>query len=458
MNESNYAPLDEIATILTQIKDTSSSKEKYNILVRHEDNEGLKAILKFIYNPYLKTCIAKAKVSKRPEEPSDEYIRMSGVGMLYTEVIEYFGTHNTGSASDVMYAHRFIHMSRQIYGKEASNLATAIVTQDLKIGVTATTLNKAYGFDFIPRIGCMLGTDCNKLNQKNIQWPCVVTEKLDGIRRLLIKENGVVSMYSRSGHLDEGLYEIINEAAHLPDNTVYDGELLAKGCFKDCIALRQSTNSIANSKGMREGVSFNIFDMIPLSEYNEGKSKNTAFVRKLLLGSLFDHDSTAIIDSRYDKAFREQFSVKDYIFDSIKIVPIIAVRNNMEEAVEDAVKIWADGGEGVMLNTSKGLYEVKRTKELIKIKHVEEHTLTVVGLVEGSGRNKGRLGALTVKYAGYPLGVGSGFSDAQRKLIWENPENYIGSMVEIDTFGESTNSTGGLSLNCPIFKRFVGEE
>jgi hypothetical protein len=30
-------------------------------------------------------------------------------------------------------------------------------------------------------------------------------------------------------------------------------------------------------------------------------------------------------------------------------------------------------------------------------------------------------------------------------------------MAEIETFGESTSMTGSVSLNCPIFKRFVGE-
>ena len=68
------------------------------------------------------------------------------------------------------------------------------------------------------------------------------------------------------------------------------------------------------------------------------------------------------------------------------------------------------------------------------------------------------LGALVVIYNGNKVGVGSGLSDAQRIEIWENPENYIGKFIEIDTFGESTNQQGTKSLNCPIFKRFVGEE
>ena len=68
------------------------------------------------------------------------------------------------------------------------------------------------------------------------------------------------------------------------------------------------------------------------------------------------------------------------------------------------------------------------------------------------------MGALVVDYNGNKLGVGSGFNDTQRKDIWDNPEKYLGRSIEIDTFGESTNALGEKSLNCPIFKRFVGEE
>ena len=68
------------------------------------------------------------------------------------------------------------------------------------------------------------------------------------------------------------------------------------------------------------------------------------------------------------------------------------------------------------------------------------------------------MGALIVDYNGARVGVGSGFTDAERKKIWNNPDAYINRLIEIDTFGESTNALGEKSLNCPIYKRFVGEE
>ena len=101
-------------------------------------------------------------------------------------------------------------------------------------------------------------------------------------------------------------------------------------------------------------------------------------------------------------------------------------------------------------------------KNLLKVKHTEEHILTIVNFIEGTGKYEDSLGAIVVAYTNKRgetnyLGVGSGFTDAQRRDIWDNPTKYLGRKVEIETFGESTNAQGLTSLNCPIFKRFVGE-
>ena len=110
-----------------------------------------------------------------------------------------------------------------------------------------------------------------------------------------------------------------------------------------------------------------------------------------------------------------------------------------------------------MLNVASGKYEIKRSKQLLKIKRTEEVVLPVVDILEGSGKYEDSMGALVVQYKGSLVGVGSGFTDDQRQAIWNEPGKYIGRKVEIETFGESTNAQGYVSLNCPIFKRFVGE-
>lgn len=437
----------KVAEVIKLIGNTSSTNDKLYLLKKNADVPGLKEVLKFIYNPYCKTGISDKKLAKALElrkEPTS-YIRG-------TEAIAYFKSHTTGSDADLLFAANFILSTPD----EARWLAKAIVTQDLKIGVTATSLNKAYGKDFIPKIGCMLGTLYGDVGPLKTKWPCIVTEKLDGIRRILVKENGTVRCFSRSGHEDIGLVEIMEDAKRLPDNMVYDGELLAKGEYKDSIALRQATNSIANSGGAKRGLTFNVFDMIPLAEFFEGKSSAPALERKIRLGATLMDDSIQLIDDNcYARIMA--YGIHEYL-EHIKPVPILGYVKNIAEVEPIVAEIWKVGGEGVMLNSATGLYEIKRSKELLKVKHTEEHVLTVVDFIEGTGKFEDMLGALVVDYKGRKLGVGSGFTDSQRATIWDNQESYLGKKVEIETFGESKNNLGEVSLNCPIFKRFVGDE
>lgn len=448
----------EVAKVINLIGNTSSSNDKLYLLKKNENVPGLKTILKFIYDPYTRTGISKAKLAKalKIAEARGPYVMGNEPFISYTEMIDYLKTHTTGNDCDITMAARFINCTKVMY-PEAEELAKAIVTQDLKIGVTATSLNKVYGADFIPKIGCMLGTLYGDVGPEKTKWPCIVTEKLDGIRRILVKEDGVCRCYSRSGHEDTGLIEIVEDAKYLPNNTVYDGELLAAGTFKDCIAQRQATNSIANSKGDKTGLTFNVFDMVPLDEFRAGISNDKALVRKITLGATLMDESIKHLEPDKWPMLIQAFGIHTEL-KAIRPVPILGLVKCMAGVEPIVNEIWARGGEGVMLNSTVGKYEIKRSKELLKVKHTEEHVLEVVDILEGTGKFEGMMGALVVDYNGNKLGVGSGFNDAQRKDIWDNPEKYLGRSIEIDTFGESTNALGEKSLNCPIFKRFVGEE
>ena len=447
----------EAAKVIVLVSRTSGTNDKQYLLKKNEQVPGLKTILKFIYDPYTRTGISKAKLAKalKMAEAHGPYVVGEDNAITYTQMIDYLKSHTTGNESDLAMAARFINCTKATQ-PGAEWLARAIVTQELKIGVTATTLNKVYGSDFIPKIGCMLGTLYGDVGPEKTKWPCIVTEKLDGIRRILVKENGVCRCYSRSGHEDTGLVEIIEDAKYLPNNTVYDGELLAAGTFKDCIAQRQATNSIANSKGTKTGLTFNVFDMIPLDEFRAGISTDKALVRKVTLGATLMDESIQILEPEKWAVLIQAFGIHHEL-KAIRPVPILGLVKSMSDVEPIVNKIWARGGEGVMLNSSIGKYEIKRSKELLKVKHTEEHTLEVIDILEGTGKFEGMMGALVVDYNGNKLGVGSGFNDAQRQDIWDNPERYIGRSIEIDTFGESTNALGEKSLNCPIFKRFVGE-
>ena len=429
----------EIARAIYEIQATPGRNGKLALLGQYESLPGFKETMRFVYDPYIRTGIADKKLIKGMHDAKNKQLTVY-------DTIEYFETNQTGTDDDVYFAWLFINAQET---DQAKDLAFAIITKNLKIGVTDTSLNKVYGADFIPRIGCMLGVPYPE-NKHKVKGPLIATEKLDGIRRILVKEKGKCRLYSRSGIEDEGLVEIIEEARYLPDNTVYDGELLAIGTYENSIALRQATNSIANRKGIRTGVLFNIFDIIPIDEFKRGASKYTALNRKVLLGSMFGDEGVQYLRDDWAKLL-VAFDL-GHKFRTIKAVPILGVVSTDEEITELVAPIWERGGEGIMLNTFEGCYELKRSNSLLKVKYVESMDLKVVDMLEGTNKYKGMMGALVVDYKGYRVGVGSGFSDEERQRFWDNPEEIIGKTIEVDTFGESKDQLGNVSLNCPIYK------
>lgn len=436
----------DVANAVAHIGKVNGRNDKVALVKEYGKLVGFKEIMQFIFNPYIKTGIGAAKLKKA--------VSYSLPTIVWQDFISHFTTHQTGSDADVGLAQAFI---KQQTSQEACDLATAMATKTLKIGVTETTLNQVFGDAFIPKIGIMRGEKYFDVKDK-VKGPFIVTEKLDGARRLLVKEAGHVKMYTRSGHEDEGLVEIEQEAQYLPDNTVFDGELLAVGEFEDSVALRQATNALANSKGVRRGLTYNVFDMIALEDFKRGVSSHKANARKALVAAMFRDPSLQVLLPDNWQENHNIFGLP-YDFTHIKPVPILGLANTEREILDFAEPIWARRFEGVMLNTLDGLYEINPNprRQLLKVKATEEFTLKVVGVFEGEGNFAGMLGGVYLDYKGYQVGCGSGFNKQQRQRFWNNPELIVGKMVEGDSFGESKNKQGGVSLNCPIFKRIVGD-
>ena len=107
-------------------------------------------------------------------------------------------------------------------------------------------------------------------------------------------------------------------------------------------------------------------------------------------------------------------------------------------------RIVALGGEGLMLRRPGSLYETGRSQSLQKVKRFQDTEAVVIGLQDGRGRHRGRMGALLVELpSGVQFAVGTGFTDAQR----ENPPA-IGAAITV-RFQELTDR------GVPRFPSFV---
>ncbi len=98
-----------------------------------------------------------------------------------------------------------------------------------------------------------------------------------------------------------------------------------------------------------------------------------------------------------------------------------------------------------MLRRPGSRYESGRSATLLKVKNFRDAEARVLKHLEGSGRHKGRLGALLVELPdGTMFSVGTGFSDAER----EHPPA-VGSLI---TFRYQELSEAGV----PRFPSYVG--
>lgn len=103
------------------------------------------------------------------------------------------------------------------------------------------------------------------------------------------------------------------------------------------------------------------------------------------------------------------------------------------------------GAEGVMLRDPASQYERKRSSTLLKVKSFLDADATVIGHQPGTGKHRGRLGALLcVLRDQTKFRIGTGFTDQQR----ENPPA-VGERVSFSFF-ELTDA------GVPRFPSFLG--
>jgi DNA ligase-1 len=176
-----------------------------------------------------------------------------------------------------------------------------------------------------------------------------------------------------------------------------------------------------------------------------------------------------VFDAMTAEEFKKQDCKFDYVtrradaelmltaaqFKYLELLPILYAGDDTARILELLDEAIANQEEGVMINICDAKYEFGRTWNLMKVKKMNTLDLEIVGYEEGSGRLAGTLGAIHVRYKnGNIVKVGSGFSDELRTLIWLEPSDFVGKIVEIQYFEETTNADGGISLRFPVFKDF----
>ena len=433
----------EILEIVEELRNTSSTNMKREILERNYDNEDLQTILELTYNPHKKYKITeKSLVDLETTERS----RFDNLRML---------THTLAkeNINDELRKQTNLFLSNT--DEEIRNLYKGVLLKDLRIGVNSSTINKVWkgliptsesGIEIKPMLASKF--DFDKPPKGNFY----VSEKLDGIRCLAICREDSIELYTRQGKLIEGCLEIENDLKRIREvigsDFVFDGEILANDCDYETV-YKETTKRVKNKNTVKTGIHYVVFDLLTYDEFINKKCTHTYEERISQL---------KLIDIHF---MQQERLDNESILTSVKIINSTLFEEGEIDNLIEMLNLYRDkGAEGLMVNLADALYEYKRSKNILKVKVMQTMDLEIVGFEEGTGRNKGRLGALLVDYKGNTVGVGSGFTDFDRNFIWQNQHLYLGRIAEIQYFEITKDKTGKESLRFPVYKvlREVGKE
>ena len=321
-----------------------------------------------------------------------------------------------------------------------NNWYRRILIKDLRCGVSEKTVNnvaKKMDLEFrVPIFSCMLAHDGAK-HPKKIKGDCLVEYKYDGVRVVAIVKNGKATLYSRNGKIFTNFPHIESALSKKEfNNYVFDGEVMSD----DFQALMKQVYRKSGAK--TDDAYLALFDILPLKEFNDGKSKLNSIERKEKLNELAQTfgDAIKLVDYEIINFDTEEGQIK---FSDMN-----------KEALEK-------GFEGLMIKPNDNFYECKRSHAWLKIKPFIEVTLKIIDIQEGSGKHEGKLGAFHVEGEDdgkfFSLSVGSGLTDDDRERFWAAKDKLVGRMVEIRADAITQSIEGEhFSLRFPRFKNFRG--
>ena len=239
--------------------------------------------------------------------------------------------------------------------------------------------------------------------------------------------------------VSQRLYTLKNQVASLgfEINTekVFDGEVLyfEEGFaedFKRTISLTSRIDRHVDCKNLY----YVIFDMIDTENFILQQPD-----------SPFMENYNKLLQILGAKELREDLYTTDFPH-------ILIAKQTTDMAELTTAKNFKDW-EGLMYRNADAAYDYKRTKNLLKIKKMQDTECRVIGFKEGIGKHEGRLGAVLVNYKGSTVAVGSGFNDDDREAIWKTRDQLLESNVyiKIRYFEESCNAKGEVSLRFPTY-------
>ena len=308
----------QIKEIINLLRETSGTNDKISILKLNSENELLKRVLEYTYNPYKRYGISEKILSN-----------VSSYRTSSKDIFELLDILSSSNINDNLRNEIGAFKNANI---EDWDLYEKMILKDLRCNISSKTINKVWpglistsetGAD----VNCMLASkfDFEKPPSGNM----FITEKLDGMRVwAMIDDIGNIELYTRQGKLVEGCIQVENAISELGlNNVILDGELLATGCSYENI-YKETIKRARNKNEVKTGLAFHVFDIITMEEYQNK------------MGTRRYSERRKIVDALQENEF-------------VKIVPILYQGNDMDEVLKLLDEYRNKGAEGLMCNTNK---------------------------------------------------------------------------------------------------------
>lgn len=403
--------------ILEALRNTTSTKEKANILTQFKFDVDLEKILKYTYDKVDYTFGVTSRTVL--DFDSKDYCEL-----------DMFAVLDALNARKVT-GHKALALASS-FANSAENgikdLFLMILDRDLKIGVNAKTLNKVFK-DIVPKPHYCRCDVLSEKSLKKFQFPAYIQLKCDGSYREACVLDGVVSFKTRSGEPYEN--PVLAEVMKDFPNGYYTGEFTLGDA--ENAADRATGNGNLNSDHPDfDNIHFTVWDYLTEDEYALKVQTN----------------------------YTERFEKLNEIVKGQKLVHVVPTKevNNIQEALKE-VSVWMEKGlEGGVLKSKAMKFKNGTSKEQLKIKLKVDVEVRCVGFLEGTKGTKyeGQNKVILFKNdEGTIQGQCSGMTDAEVLEVSKNPEKYIGKVLSVQ-FNDLTKAEGNdfYALSHPRFVEF----
>lgn len=410
--------------IIELLRSDNSKLFKQDILSQHMDNPEFVAGLKKALTPLITYGVQSV--------PNAELLGEDGDGLTWIDFEQLLYNLETRTLTGHAARDAIVVAMEKSSVDQWNNWYRPILLKDLKAGFSERTVNKVQK-GTIPVFGCMLARDGAK-EEKKLVGDVIIENKYDGVRCIAIVQNNTAVLHSRNGKVFPN-FPHIEEALSKPEfnNMVFDGEIMSDNFQALMKQVYRKTNVDTSDAYLA------LFDVLDLSEFNEGEGKYNTLERKSILENL---------------SFSDCIREVEWTRCNLDTEGGQRIFKNMNKT---AIK---NGYEGLMVKPIDAVYQCKRSAAWLKIKPVIEVTLTVKDIEEGQGKFEGTTGALVCEGVDdgvhIKVNVGSGLTDENREDIWQDKDSVIGQLVEIKADAITQAENGEYSLRFPRFKTFRG--